>query len=156
MQHPSVVALWERFIRSDLAPSGLPVQPSSVFHFCDTPDEANECAALVLEGRKHATSPSLWGFEERGDPVPAPGDHHVITDWDGIARCVIRTTDVAVVPFDEVTAEHAAAEGEGDRSLAWWRQAHWAYYQRELAGTGRVLDERMPIVCERFVVVFPP
>ena len=33
-------------------------------------------------------------------------------------RAVLEVTGVDVVPFDEVTAEHAHAEGEGDRSLA--------------------------------------
>lgn len=65
---------------------------------------------------------------------------------------MIRTTRVEIVPFDQVTAEHAAAEGEG-RSLDFWRRVHWPYYQRELEGTRYSPTKDMPIVCEYFEVV---
>ena len=154
--HPSIAQLWRAFRESGLAPPGLPADPVSVFHFCDTADDANLCADLARVGRKRATAASLWHFEARGEAVPRSGDHHVVTDWEGVAMCVIRTTLVTIVPFNEVTAEHAAAEGEGDGSLESWRATHWPYYHRELAGTGNVPTERMPIVCEQFTVVYPP
>jgi len=62
---------------------------------------------------------------------------------------------VEVVRFDEVSEEFAAAEGEGDRSLAFWREAHWAAFSREFEGMQRSPQPDMPVVCERFEVVFP-
>ena len=59
----------------------------------------------------------------------------------------IETTDVRVVPFDAVDAEFAHAEGEGDRSLAWWRAAHTAYFGRSLDGTSLVVCERFRLIC---------
>ncbi|WP_238136670.1 ASCH domain-containing protein [Variovorax sp. JS1663] len=59
-----------------------------------------------------------------------------------------------VVPFEQVTAEFAATEGEGDSSLAWWREAHWRYFGRECARIGRTPSQHMPVVCERFRVAF--
>jgi len=67
---------------------------------------------------------------------------------------VIETESVSIVPFDEGTAKHAAGEGEGDRSLAFWRHTHRAYYERTLP-TDRVFSGIMPVVCERFHVVYP-
>ena len=58
------------------------------------------------------------------------------------------------VPFEQVSEEFAATEGEGDGSLAFWRDAHWAAFSRELEGTGRSPRPDMPVVCERFEVVF--
>jgi uncharacterized protein YhfF len=55
-----------------------------------------------------------------------------------------------------VDAEFAAAEGEGDRSLAFWREAHWSYFGRVCEKLGRERSRRMPVVCERFRVVFNP
>lgn len=49
----------------------------------------------------------------------------------------------------------AAAEGEGDGSLAFWREAHWAAFSRGFEGTARSAESNMPVVCERFEVVFP-
>ena len=116
----------------------------------------DELAELVLAGRKRATAGSLLAYELEKEPLPKVGDLSVVTDWEGRARCVIRTTAVEVVPFDTVTPEFAATEGEGDGSLEYWRRVHWAYFTSELQGTGREPRPDMPVVCERFEVVFGP
>ena len=59
------------------------------------------------------------------------------------------------MPFDEVSAEHAAAEGEGDRSLAYWRRAHQRFWERHSTDP-RGFAPDMPVVCERFEVVWIP
>ena len=84
------------------------------------------------------------------------GDLHVVTDWSGVARCVIRITHTGIVAFENIDVDHVLAEGEGDGALEWWRREHWAYYQRELAAIGEVPTPEMPIVFERFKVVYPP
>ncbi len=128
--------------------------PPPAWHFCDNQADADVLAALVVAGIKGATAGALWAYEAEGEPLPQAGDHNIITDWEGRARAVIRTTVVEVVPFGEVTAEFAAAEGEGDGSLEYWREAHRAAFSRELAALGRVLTDDMPVVCQRFEVVF--
>ncbi|HEY6135555.1 MAG TPA: ASCH domain-containing protein [Rubrivivax sp.] len=50
--------------------------------------------------------------------------------------------------------EFAATEGEGDGSLRYWRRAHEAYFARECERIGRVPESHMPVVCERFDVVY--
>ena len=127
----------------------------SAWHFGDNEKDANELADLARRGIKRATSPSLWYFESTNQPLPEAGDLHVVTDWAGEAQCVIRTTAVHIVPFNRITAEYAAIEGEGDRTLEYWRDVHWAYYHRELAGTVHRPEPHMPIVCEYFETVFP-
>jgi uncharacterized protein YhfF len=153
--HPSVTDMWGAFLASGRAPSGLDPQRISAWHFCDDQADADLCAALVWQGRKRATAPSAWSFAARGEALPQVGEHHVVTNWDGVAQCIIRTTAVHLLPFDEVSAAHAAAEGEGDGSLEEWRRTHWEYYQRELAGTGFEPRSDMPIVCEYFILVYP-
>ena len=153
--HPSVTEMWAAFLSTRPDDAALAARPISAWHFCDTPEDADLCAALVRDGRKCATSPSAWGFTARGEPLPQVGDFHVVTDWSGVAQCVIQTTAVEIVPFDRVTSAHAAAEGEGDGSLDHWRRTHRAYYERELAGTGFAPRDDMPIVRERFTVVYP-
>ncbi|MFP7723652.1 ASCH domain-containing protein [Lysobacter sp. A3-1-A15] len=146
--------MWREF--QALAPSTAGPEPAiSSWHFCDNPHDADECARLTLAGRKRATAPSRWSFEHAGEPLPRVGDLHVVTNWAGEAQCIIRITAVEIVPFDGVTADHARAEGEGDGTLAWWREAHWAYYQRELAGSGHPPRPDMPIVFEWFECVHP-
>ncbi|WP_440991512.1 ASCH domain-containing protein [Haloarchaeobius baliensis] len=126
---------------------------AGAFSFGDTPALADTLADLVYVGKKTATAEAKWTFEAAGEPLPEPGDHWVVLDSGGEPRCVIRTERVEVVPFVDVTADHAAAEGEGDGSLASWRLSHVRYYRRTLP-EGRSFDREMPVVCERFRVVY--
>jgi uncharacterized protein YhfF len=77
-----------------------------------------------------------------------------MTDWQGKPLGVIETEVVEVVPFEEVTEAFAAREGEGDKSLRYWREVHWACFGRECRRIGREPDMRMPIVCEQFALVY--
>jgi uncharacterized protein YhfF len=126
------------------------------FSFGDSEALANSLADLVLTGVKRATAGSVWSCEAEGKRLPAPGDLSIVTDWSGRPLCIIETLAVDVVAFDAVTAEFAAAEGEGDGSLSFWRSAHEAYFTRECAGAGRRFSADMPVACERFRVVYQP
>lgn len=125
------------------------------FHFYDEPEGADALAELVRRGRKRATASLLWVYEAEQRPWPKPGALSVVTRFNGQPVCVIETAQVDVTPFADVDAAFAAAEGEGDGSLGYWRNAHWPYFARECARIGRTPDVRMPVVCERFVVVYP-
>lgn len=150
---PSVLQMWMAYMKFCGKPSTLS-QPASS-HFCDNQADADICAALVMSGRKRATTPSLWFFESRGLPSPRVGDLDIVTNWAGRAQCIIRTSAVSIVRFCDVTADHAMAEGEGDCSLESWRAVHRQYYQRELEGTKYVPSEDMPVVCQYFERIYP-
>lgn len=154
--HPSVPAMWRAYLATLGETPETTARPLSTWHFCDNQADADALVELVLRGRKRATAASVAFYESRHEPRPRPGDAHVVTDWAGVARCVVRTTSVEVVPFEEVSAAHAAAEGEGDLSLDYWRRVHHDYYLRELEGTGVSFDERLPVVCEGLELVYPP
>jgi uncharacterized protein YhfF len=126
------------------------------FFFADSEELANELGELVLRGVKRATAGSVWSYAFEGKRLPQPGDLSIVTNWSGQPLCVIETRSVDVVPFNEVDAEFAATEGEGDGSLAFWQQAHRAYFSRECARAGREFTESMLIACERFEVVYLP
>lgn len=126
------------------------------FFFGDSEQLANELAALVLQGNKRATAGALWTYEAEGKRLPQPGDLSIVTDWSGRPLCVIQTESVEILPFREVTAEFAAAEGEGDGSLGFWQTAHRAFFSRECAAAGKEFTESMQVVCERFVVRYRP
>lgn len=113
-------------------------------------------AELTCSGLKTATSSAgaLYGLEL--EPPPQVGEYSVVLDGQGEAVCVIRTTQVFVVPFSQVTAEHARKEGEGDRSLAYWRQVHEDFFRGELEEVGLEFSPEMQVVCEEFEVVWPP
>jgi uncharacterized protein YhfF len=149
--HESANAMWQAYLREAPAQGG---QAFSAWHFCNNEQDADELAGLVLQGRKRGTASCLWTYELEGQPLPQVGDHSVILDWAGRAQCIIRTTEIAVVPFEEVAEAFARSEGEGDLSLDYWRRGHWRFFTSELQALGREPDPRMPILCERFEVVF--
>ena len=66
---------------------------------------------------------------------------------------VVQNQSVEIVPFNEVTAEYAAIEGEGDGSLDYWRRTHEAFFSRECKRIGRQPSENMPVVCCVFEVL---
>ena len=117
-------------------------------------EAADKLAALVKAGIKTATCSVYDLYEAEGADLPQPGETSVILDSADEAVCIIRTTRVYVVPFDEVTAEHAFKDGEGDRSLAYWREVHESFLKEELSSIGRTFDGNTRGGCEEFEVVY--
>lgn len=130
------------------------VVPPPAWSFGDSPALADELLDLVLTGRKSATASLVLEYAEADEPQPRKGDLSILLDGAGEPRAVIRTTQVDVVPFSEVTAEHARLEGEGDRTLDSWRSDHERYWRRSLAGTDHEFDPSLDVICERFSVLY--
>jgi uncharacterized protein YhfF/predicted TIM-barrel fold metal-dependent hydrolase len=126
------------------------------FAFGDNEYLAGLLTPLVLSGAKRATASLVWTYEVTGKPKPKPGDLSIVTSWAKEPLCIIQTTEVAVVPFEEVSEDFARAEGEDDGTLASWRKNHMEFYGRECARIGRTPSPRMPVLCEHFRVVFQP
>lgn len=117
--------------------------------------QADELLALVLSGTKTATSSARWDYDAENEPLPESGDLSIVLDSHGEPQALLRTVDVRVVPFDEVDAEHAYAEGEGDRSLAHWRAEHRRFFTENHSHDKGFSDD-MPVVLETFEVLVPP
>jgi uncharacterized protein YhfF len=145
---------WQAY-RSSL-PAGVdpPAPYVESFTFGFTADDASEIASLVLDGAKTATGSVLWSYEADGKSIPRVGDHWIVCDGGGAPVCIIRTTDVAIIPFDEVPETYAVEGGEGDRTLATWRPMYWRYIESECRRIGREPDPKAPLVMERFTVVY--
>jgi len=129
--------------------------PPPAWSFGDNPELADQLLDLVLAGTKTATATSLAELEQAGEPVPGRGDLSIVLDGAGHPRALIRTTDVQVLAFRDVTEEQAAAEGEDDRSLASWRREHSTYFRRVLAGGGAAFSEDLPVAIETFELLYP-
>jgi uncharacterized protein YhfF len=152
-QAAAVRALWEAFCQGHDE-----IEPDTAYeawYFGDTPELADELASLVVSGKKTATASLFWEYEAEGEALPQVGGYSVITSFDGQPRCVVQTSEVRILPYDEVEADFAADEGEGDLSLEFWRQAHWRFFSRACARIGRQPEVKMPVVCERFRLVYP-
>ena len=118
-------------------------------------DDPDTLAELVRTGVKTATASAYPFYELEGDELPKAGEYCVILNTKDEAVCVIRTTKVYVTPYCEVTAEQAWKEGEGDRSLDYWRRVHEAFFRKELEAASLTFTEDMGVVCEESEVIYP-
>ena len=149
---PSVQALWNAFSAS--IGRDLSADFYEHFYFNDNEEGALELAQLVLAGTKRGTASLVWTYEHDKKRPPWPGCLSVMTDWHGKPLGIIETKTIEVVPFEEVTAEFAAVEGEGDGSLHYWSEGHWNFFTRECKRLGKEPHRRMLVLCEQFDLVF--
>jgi uncharacterized protein YhfF len=129
-------------------------EPVQVWHFGNSREMARELAGLVISGKKTATA----SFAEVNKIMPenAPVDYgfSVVTDFDANPMCIIQTVEISHLPFDEVDAEFAFDEGEGDQSLEFWRKVHREYFAKEAKELNLEFHEKSLVCCERFKLLF--
>ena len=150
----SAAAYWRRFLATLPPDSPLRHKIYAAEPFGDSPKLADELGALVLAGAKTATCSALWAYEAEKEPLPQVEDLWVVLDGRDQPLCIVETTEVSIRAFEQVDARFAWEEGEGDRSLDYWRRAHWDFFSRTLPRIGKEPATDMPLVCERFRVIF--
>lgn len=117
-------------------------------------DDSDFLGELVKNGIKTATCSLRVLYDLDDDVLPSVGEYGVILDSFGEALCIIKTTKVSIEKFANVSSEFAYKEGEGDRSLEYWRKAHKAFFEEELKEYNLKFNEQMDLVLEEFMVVY--
>ncbi|OZI12199.1 RNA-binding protein [Bacillaceae bacterium SAS-127] len=127
-------------------------KPQSVtsWQFGASPDEL---AQLVIDGIKTATCSAHVFYELENEPLPTIEDYSVILNSVDEPVAIIKTTDVSLMPMNEVPEEFAIAEGEGDRTYHYWRTVHEEFFTEELRKVDLEFSDDLLLVCERFEVV---
>jgi uncharacterized protein YhfF len=148
---PSVDSLTQILKESGIA---LPPGRVRVDGYGDSAALSESLLALIRTGRKRAGTGLLWAYEHDHEEIARTGDIEIVVDHLNQPAFVTRITSASVVPFAAVTLEYAAIEGEGDSSLEYWREAHWAFFSRECVRIGREASESMPVVCSIFEVLY--
>ena len=115
--------------------------------------DADELAQLVKDGKKTATCSALVFYKLENEELPQVGEFNIILDSEENAVCITRTTKVYVTTFYAVSEEHTFKEGEGNRSLEYWRKVHEKFFADELKTINQQFNERIELVCEEFEVV---
>ncbi len=144
---------WQAFCAKN--PDVTADEPYQVWYFGNTSEMAKELVALVLQGKKMATASLFWEYENKPEDAPVVSGYSVVTDFEGNPVCVLRTTELSVLPFNEVDEQFAFDEGEGDQSLDYWREVHWDYFSRRCAEIHREPSNTMLVNCERFQLLYP-
>ena len=117
--------------------------------------EADLLADLVLKGEKTATASAYDLYAVDDEPLPREGTFDVILDSQNQAVCIVEITKVSVEPFNKVSADHAYKEGEGDKTLVYWRQVHEDFFTDCLGEAGLIFTPESKVVLEEFRKVYP-
>ena len=127
--------------------------PYEAWMFGAVPDKL---AQLVIEGTKQATASLHQLYVDTFEPMPQVGQYSVILNSKQEAVCIIQTIEIQIIPFKDVTEEMAMIEGEGDKSLAYWREVHLEFFEEEAKSIGKSFTEDMLVIFETFRLVFKP
>ncbi|KAB8138315.1 ASCH domain-containing protein [Gracilibacillus oryzae] len=150
MNHEKIATYWNRFKAEH------PTAPDvyEAWGFGSNSHHADELGKLVIEGKKTATTSNYRLYELYSEALPYPGLHNIILNGDEEPIAIVKTTTVEIKTFNEVEAEHAYLEGEGDRSLAYWREVHEDFFKREYEAINEEFHYKVPVVCERFELIY--
>jgi len=143
-----IKAYWDKFLENKSPREDYPIGDITIFG-----GDPQTLAELVDKGIKTATTSSYDLYTET-EYMPTVGDYNIILDANELPVCITKTLVTEVVPFNLVSAEHAYHEGEGDRSLKYWREVHEDFFTKEYAEAGKKFTEDMPCLCEVFEKVY--
>lgn len=140
----------ERFISE----SGLDIKEYDAYCY-GYPESADIILGWLLSGDKRATTGLKCLYELANEELPKAGSYSVILDSHERPCCITRITKVETVRFRDITPEYARIEGEGDKSLDYWKREHKKLFTRECREDfGIEFNEDMECVCEYFEVVY--
>ncbi|HEU5674262.1 TPA: ASCH domain-containing protein [Streptococcus pneumoniae] len=117
--------------------------------------EPDLLADLVFKGEKTATASAYDLYVLEDEPLPQVGTFDVILDSQNQSVCIVEITKVSVELFNQVSAQHAFKEGEGDKSLAYWRQVNEDFFTDCLGEVGLTFTPESKVVLEEFRKVYP-
>jgi len=153
-EHKTVKEMWKKYLSTIGENINNTSKTYESWYFCNNEKDANELAELVKKGIKKATASLHCLYEIENETIPKVGDYIIITNWNGIAQCVIHITNINIIPFKNVTQAFAAKEGEGDKTLSFWRKVHRKFFTLELKEYSKKFSEDMLVICEEFEVVY--
>jgi uncharacterized protein YhfF len=119
-----------------------------------TADLCERLTGFIIGRQKTGVFSQPEDFED--GRLPRAGEYAVLVDFSGEPRCLIRYDDCVVLPFSAVGPEHLAVETAALRDVAAWRKLHRDYWAPVFAARGAAFADDLPIVFQRFTVLYPP
>ncbi|MER7278258.1 ASCH domain-containing protein [Dactylosporangium sp. NPDC000244] len=118
----------------------------------------DKLVAAVLDGSKTTTTGLLQDYELDQEPLPVVGRRAAVVDSAGRRVGVIEVVEVRVARLGDVDLAHAVDEGEGDATVAQWRETHERFwhgpeYRGWLGDPAFTVDDDTRAVLQRFRLV---
>jgi uncharacterized protein YhfF len=144
LMNEETIKYWQDFCQKHQLPQNTPVTAWSFG------TDSDKLADLVKQGLKTATT-SAYELYAKDEPLTHVGDWNIILDHAARPVCVVQDKVVEIIPYEQISAEHAYHEGEGDRSYQYWRQIHDEFFRQEYQEEGnKEFYPQAPMVCEVF------
>lgn len=145
---PEIQSYWNTFIQEKEL-FHLEKYQFEAWSFGNTKEMADELGQLVIEGKKTATCSLLRAYEGYENEIPQVGVYSVLCDGNEKPLCIVMNTHTWICKYNEVDERQAYEEGEGDRTLEYWRKAHQEFFSNYEG-----FHEEDLLICERFYIAF--
>ncbi|MFD0589217.1 ASCH domain-containing protein [Paenibacillus sp. GCM10027627] len=144
----------EQYWQSYAQKENLHLGVSAAWMFGDGSKEmGDELAKLVVDGIKTATCSAHCAYEFENEELPKQGQYDIILDGSNYPVAIIQYTNVELCKMNEVTADFAKKEGEGDLSYTYWYEEHVKFFTWELGLYNLTFSDDLMLVCQTFRVV---
>ncbi len=152
MTDHSVTTIWTDYCSSTIK-DHIPAIPRTL-RLGENEIEANHNALQIKTGKKMASAPALLTLQFRNEPLPKVNELFIVTDWNGQAQCIVKTTKMRLKPFFSIESSHVEKHGEPEEGIEQWKKRHWKVYESQLQEYKRLPRESMIVVCHEFEKVF--
>ena len=118
--------------------------------------DLSDHTSLIRSGKKRGTAHLAIDFTLNKVPRRRPGDLWIVLDQLLMPISLVKVSTVKTLPFNAVDSSWAEVEGEGNESLAFWREAHRQYYVEQCKLWNREWKEDSPVVLEAWDLLMNP
>ncbi|MBO5482257.1 MAG: ASCH domain-containing protein [Spirochaetaceae bacterium] len=146
-----VEKFWFEYLEKNNLPKTTPY--SGEFILGEDEVSCLQLSALILGGKKTGSFTALDSFIIDNEPLPKAGSNYVVADWNEVPLCIIQTTKVTILPYNQITWEMAEKEGEED-SFESWKESHNEFFEYDAEIMGYEFKPDMPVVFEEFKVIY--
>lgn len=144
-----VDTIWKKYISSN--PEAKKAKYTS-WHFGTNEKVCEDWLGKLKRGEIKGASYFAAAFSQGDILSPKPGDYSVVLDWWGKPQAIIKTTSVETVFMKDITSVLTELEDYSDVHL--WKKEKQKEYERISEGIGVPFSEEIPILFERFELVF--
>ncbi len=104
---------------------------------------------LVLKGEKTATTSLYKEYLDLNEELPKINNNQLLLFESGKVACITRNKEVLITEFKNITSDLAYLEGEGDKSLEYYKKVHTKIF-KEIDSN---FNENSLVVFEIFEVI---
>ena len=109
---------------------------------------------FIKEGEKVGTFSLPWLMESENIPASHTGQPIILLSYDGKPEIVVQITDIEDTTFGKIDYEVTKIDGPPVRDPEVWIPLHREYWNNILKPYGRSCTDDMPVIVERFQLVY--